>query len=133
MKIILVLSTGLLFVLFLFSCTPREKQEPTVAIDLTTREIGITLIDTQWKVPNKEVSRGDTVVWVAPQNSDVYIQFMDDRLVGSYTQFIEKGQSLSKVIGKEARKGDNPYAVFIYEDSVYAVGESPPRLIVRAM
>lgn len=131
MKTFSMLVTGLLVVLFLFSCTPEEKRQEMLPVDPITNEIGITLIDTQWRVLNTEVNLGDTVVWAAPEDSDVYIQFMDDRLVGSYTQFIEKGQSLSMVIGKEAHQGDNPYAVFIYEDSVYAVGESPPRLIVR--
>lgn len=134
MKKVPLLVIGLLIVvivIFFFSCPTEDKPEPTVAIDLTTRDIGITLIEKQWKVPTIEVSRGDTVVWRAPQESDVYIQFMDRIIVGSYTLTIEKGQYLSRVIGPEAQKGSNPYAVFIYEDSVYAQSESPPRLIVR--
>ncbi len=131
MKTFSMLVTGLLFVLVLFSCTPEEKRQEMLPVDPITNEIGITLIDTQWRVPNTEVNRGDTVVWAAPEDSDVYIQFMDDRLVGSYTEIIEKGQVLRKVIGQGAKQGPNPYAFFIYEDSVYAVGESPPRLIVR--
>ena len=131
MKTVSILVTGFLGVLFLFSCTPNEKPEPRPAVDLTTRDIGITLIEQQWRVPNIEVSRGDTVVWAAPEDSDVYIQFMDDRLVGSYTEIIEKGQVLTKIIGRGAMRGPNPYAVFIYEEKTYAHGQSPPRLIVR--
>lgn len=131
MKTFSMLVTGLLFVLVLFSCTPREEFEPRVAIDLTTREIAITVIDELWKVPTIEVSRGDTVVWTAPQKSDVYIQFMDDKLVGSYTQTIERGGQLNLIIGPQAKQGDNQYAVFLYNERVYARGDSPPRLIVR--
>jgi len=128
-----MLVTGLLVVLLFFSCTPREEIEPEVEIYLTTHDIEITLIEKQWKIRPFQVSRGDTVVWRAPEDSDVYIQFMDDRLVGSYTEIIEKGQVLSKIIGQGAMQGPNPYAVFIYEEKAYAQGQSPPRLIVRAM
>lgn len=109
----------------------EDKPEQQEAVHPTTRDIGIILIEKQWKIRPIEVSRGDTVVWRAPEDSDVYIQFMDDRLVGSYTEFIEKGQVLRKVIGRGAMRGPNPYAVFIYEEKAYAHGESPPRLIVR--
>lgn len=102
-------------------------------------ELSVVMQDSVWKIvdskdPDKveiEVARGDTVVWKAPEESDIYFQFMDDRLTGVFTEVANRGESLSLTIGERAKEGENPYAAFVLNDSTYARGESPPRLIIR--
>lgn len=101
-------------------------------------ELACLLIDDVWKIVDARdttetevsVARGDTVVWYAPENRDMYFQFMDQELTGVYTKEVLQGESLTLVIGRDAEAGDNPYAVFVYEARVYAAGDSPPRMIV---
>jgi hypothetical protein len=78
-----------------------------------------------------EVARGDTVVWYAPEDRDIYFQFMTEDLTGVYTEEVRQGESLTLLIGGDAQSGENRYAVFVYDAREYAQGESPPRMIVR--
>lgn len=78
-----------------------------------------------------EVARRDTVVWHAPDDRDIYLQFMTRELTGVYTEEVRQGESLTLVIGDDAETGENRYAVFVYEAMEYARGESPPRMFVR--
>lgn len=136
--------------LFLISCQNERTDETANQTEKSVSQtenaggaeqhtLSFTKIENEWKVVDSndttkteiEVYRGDTVTWQAPEESDVYFQFMDDQLTGIYTKVLNRGGSLDLTIGEEAKEGDNPYAVFVYADSVYARGESPPRMIVR--
>ncbi len=120
-----------LTVIALISCNENRMAE--------RHELSAVMEDGVWKIvdsedPDKaeiEVVRGDTVVWQAPQESSIYFQFMDDRLTGAFTAVADSGESLSLTIGEEAKEGENPYAAFVINDSTYARGESPPRMIIR--
>lgn len=102
-------------------------------------ELSAVLESGVWKIVDAEnpkekkieVARGDTVVWQAPDESDIYFQFMDKNLTGVFTAVVNSGESLSLVIGKDAKVGDNPYAVFVLNGRSYARGESPPRMMIR--
>ncbi len=102
-------------------------------------ELATVLVDNVWKIVDAtdslstdiSVARRDTVVWQAPDDTDIYFQFMDEELTGIYTQELQQGESLSLIIGENARQGDNPYAVFVLDAREYAQGESPPRMFVR--
>lgn len=94
--------------------------------------------DDVWRIVEREteriqinVARGDTVVWHAPEDRDIYFQFMTEDLTGVYTEEVRQGESLTLVIGDNAETGENRYAVFVYEAREYAQGESPPMMIVR--
>jgi hypothetical protein len=97
------------------------------------------LVDDVWKIVDADditrtevsVARGDTVVWQAPADRDIYFQFMDEELTGTFTEELLEGESLTLVIGNDADEGDHPYAVFVHGARAYAEGESPPRMIIR--
>lgn len=135
--VILVIVFGLLFA-SVNSCS--EDALGGMQSDVPQRhDLLCILVDDVWKIVDADditrteivVARGDTVVWTAPENRDLYFQFMDDALTGSYTEELPEGESLTIVIGNNAAEGDHPYAVFVYEARVFAQGESPPRMIIR--
>jgi len=126
------------------SCNEVENNDVDNGIQSTDRvaerhELSAVMENGEWKIVDTEdpdnveivVAPGDTVVWNAPPESELYFQFMDDSLTGEFTEVANRGESLRLAIGKEAKEGDNPYAVFVLNDSTYARGESPPRLIIR--
>jgi len=101
-------------------------------------DLACVLVDNVWKIVEREteqtqinVARGDTVVWHAPEDRDIYLQFMTRELTGVYTEEVLQGESLTLIIGDNAEAGENRYAVFVYEAREYAQGESPPRMFVR--
>ncbi len=97
----------------------------------------IMKIKKDWKVVSAQdttrttvrVKKGDKIIWTA-HGSDVYMQFIDQKLFGKYTQFIADGDQLRVTVGNLAKKGNNPYAVFCTADMQFATGDSPPVIIV---
>ena len=127
-----------LLVLSVYSC--GDDAEGVVGPAMPERhELACMLVDDVWKIVDAQdtteteifVARGDTVVWQAPDNRDIYFQFMDEELTGVFTQEVLQGETLTLIVGNEAETGDHPYAVFVHEARVYAAGDSPPRMIVR--
>ena len=121
-----------------YSCA--EDRNVNAEIQNTDRHLlECVLVDDVWKIVDRQdpdrteivVSRGDTVVWYAPENRDIYFQFMDRELTGEYTREVLKGDSVTITIGENAETGEHPYAVFVYDAREYARGESPPRLFIR--
>jgi hypothetical protein len=135
---IAALSMLFLCVLTVNSCADAEQFEAQADIparhDLTAVQVG-----NEWKITlaqdttqtSVHVARGDTVVWHAPADADIFFQFMTRELTGAFTDSIMKGERLTAVIGEEAETGVHPYAVFIFEERIYARGDSPPILIIR--
>ncbi len=101
-------------------------------------DLACMLVDDVWKIVDAQdtteteifVARGDTVVWQAPENRDIYFQFMDEDLTGVFTQEVLQGESLTLIVGNEAEAGEHPYAVFVHGARVYAAGDSPPTMII---
>ncbi len=131
------IAVGFLLII-VYSCDDAGGVTDPVG-ELERHELACLLVDDVWKIVDAqdttetkvEVARGDTVVWYAPENRDMYFQFMDDDLTGVFTKEVLMGDSLTLVIGNNADAGENPYAVFVYEARVYAAGDSPPRIIIR--
>lgn len=105
---------------------------------VTEYRLLIKKIDNVWRVVHEDdetksdvtVNRGDRIRWI-PVGSDASFQFDDERLVGHSTRVVRDGRPLVLAIGREAPKGIHTYAVFMHEDLMFAVGQSPPRLIVN--
>jgi hypothetical protein len=98
-------------------------------------EIRIEKIHNRWKVVSAtgdtvKAKRGELIVWT-PVESDMYFQFMDDKLFGGFTHKRKAGQKLSLAVANGARKGVNAYAVFCLADSAFATGDSPPIIIIE--
>jgi hypothetical protein len=136
MRLISLTSSLVLVIAIMWSSSVligEEMQNPPQDV-----EISIKKVKKKWKVvdatdstnTNIKGKRGQKIVWKA-EGSDVYFQFMDDKLVGNYTRRLKDGQKLTLVIGPNAKKGVNYYAVFCLSDSTYAVGGSPPKLTIE--
>ena len=101
-------------------------------------KLKILKVNNKWKVVHEEditkvkikAKRGEKIVWTA-SGSDMYFQFMDEKLFGNYTRTLKDGQKLVLPIGSEAKLGSHPYAVFCLTDKAFATGESPPTIIVE--
>ncbi len=76
------------------------------------------------------VKKGDKIIWTA-YGSKVFIQFLDQKLVGKYTHAIDDGEEFRVTVGNLAKKGPNPYAVFCLADLEFATGGSPPKIVVE--
>jgi len=116
-----------------FSSHQQPDQAP-----VTEYRLVIKKIDNVWRVVHEDdetksdvvVNRGDRIRWI-PVGSDASFQFDDERLVGHSTRIVRDGRPLVLAIGREAPKGIHTYAVFMHKDLEFAVGQSPPRLIVN--
>jgi hypothetical protein len=126
------------------------QQEPP-EVNLTIKKI-----DGAWKVVNDssqtkvKAKKGAKITWTA-EGTDVYFQFMEGRLLARVkdkdkarksdeaenlpdiysTNKIPAGQSQSFIVRASVKKGDYPYAVFCMADSVFATGDSPPKIIIE--
>lgn len=103
-----------------------------------TAEMLVKKIDGKWKVVMKDdetccdatVSRGDRIRWTV-EGSDASFQFSDDRLFGDGTRKVRAGNPLVLPIGRNVERGTYPYSVFIHNDMEFAIGQSPPRIIIQ--
>jgi|GEM_PF-2344020 len=118
--------------------TLREGPELTPPPPPATHELEIKKVNNKWKVVLKSDStkttvhakRGDKIVWTAV-GTDAYFQFMDEYLVGKFTDFARAGTTKPLNIGNKAKDSINVYAVFCLTDKVFATGESPPMIIIE--
>jgi len=80
------------------------------------------------------LSKGETgmnEIRLKAVGSDVSIQFPNNNLFGNDIYKLNKTDGPKKLQLKEdALPGDYAFAAFVHKDLVYAVGESPPRIIV---
>ena len=78
----------------------------------------------------EKAKKGEKVTWKAT-DSDLYFQFMDEQLFGTFTLMIKAGETEELVIGSKAKSGINSYAVFHLNEKEFAEGNSPPQIIVE--
>lgn len=116
----------------------------------------IKKVNNEWKVVDEsyatqvKAKTGDKVTWTA-EGTDAYFQFIEGKLVAKEkdkekaskkgeaeslaeiytTNKVAAGESVSFVIRASAAKGKYPYAVFCTADSVFATGDSPPKIIIE--
>lgn len=99
--------------------------------------LSIKKIGKEWKVvdaaDNKKTEvkakKGERIAWKS-EGTEVFFQFMDDRLFKKYNEKSKKGKELVLKINGKAAKKTYTYAVFCLEDSTFATGGSPPKIIV---
>lgn len=118
---------------------------PSIVSPPSTKELSIKKIDGVWKVVDSEnktkvnVKGGDKITWTT-EGSDVLFQFPDAKylkdeatsedLPNGYTTSVKNGKKLKLKIKDDARQDTVVYSVFVDIDSVYAVGSSPPKIII---
>lgn len=100
-------------------------------------QLSIKKIDGVWKVvpnenPTKKVKarKRDKITWKA-EGTEVFFQFMDEKLFGKFKTRGKKNKKVTLTIRNNAKIGTYKYAVFCMEDSTFAVGNSPPEIIIE--
>jgi hypothetical protein len=137
---LIVLSAGI----FNPSVSPQQKKPETHELIIEKIKIEKEYV---WKVAYKEdstrtkvvVHKNDRITWTV-KNSNAYFQFPKkilravgppDSLKKGYTKFLMKGKPLRLTVSAKADTGTYVYAVFITADSVFAEGDTPPKIIIR--
>lgn len=100
--------------------------------------LSIKKIGKEWKVvdaaDNKKTEvkakKGERIAW-KPEGTEVFFQFMDDKLFKKYNEKSKSGKELVLKINGNAAKKTYAYAVFCLADSTFATGDSPPKIIVE--
>ena len=80
-------------------------------------------------MPMITVKRSERISWKA-EGTEVFFQFMDDKLFKKYNEKSKSGKPLVLKINGNAEKKTYAYAVFCLADSTFATGDSPPKIIV---
>ncbi len=90
------------------------------------------------KKPAK-VNKKSTIIWDV-EGTDTYFQFPDklfdpvsatDSLNNGYTKFVKDGKKLKLKVKVNTPLGTYEYAIFCTADGVFAIGGSPPKIIVE--
>ena len=136
-KFNLVFSTRFIIVsvfilIFVVSFNKIQAQDTSKVHYLSIKKIG-----KEWKVVdandnNKtkvKAKKGERISWKA-EGTEVYFQFMDDKLFKKYNEKSKSGKPMVLKINGNAEKKTYAYAVFCLEDSSFATGDSPPKIIV---
>ena len=97
-------------------------------------QLTIKRVGDKWKVfltgdPTGKVKakKKDKITWYA-DGSDVFFEFMDDKLFGKYKDKLKAGKHLKLPITEGADSGKHKYAVFCLADLEFADGDSPPEI-----
>jgi len=113
----------------------------------TTYQFKVIKVAGVWKVVNAtdytktklKVKKKDTIIWTV-EGTNAYFQFPTnlfdkaataDSLAGGYTKFVKKGKRLKLKIRANALSGTYDYAVFCTTAGAFAIGGSPPRIIIE--
>jgi len=132
-----------IFLTVFVSCN-RKRMVP---ISPHQYEMRVMKIGKIWKVVDAtdstktklQVRRKDTIVWTI-EGTDAFFQFPDSLfnpvdkqsiLQNGFTKFLRNGHKLKLKIKDNAPSGIYSYAVFCTADSMFAQGDSPPRIIVK--
>jgi len=133
---------GFLFILPLLGINKMSSIPPANKFELK-----VIQVEGVWKVVDAsdytktkvKVKKNTTIVWTA-EGTDVSFQFPDflfdpvsrtDSLANGYTKFLKNGKKLKLKIRGSVMPGTYEYAVYCTSDGVFAVGGSPPKIIVE--
>jgi hypothetical protein len=133
-RVLLIVSTAIIFFLGSFLGKSFILSQNTIK----EHELSVRKVKNKWKVVDSQDStktkviakKNEKIVWTA-EGSEVYFQFLDEKLFGDYTKKLKAGQKLKLTIGNKAKSGPNRYAVFCLADSTFATGDSPPEIIIE--
>jgi len=126
---------GIILVLMLsgFGVTQSPPEQKTHTLE-------IIKINNVWKVVNTadssyvvKVKLNDKIEWTTVGTNALFEFHNDlfDSTAVNYSKYIKDGKKLNLKIKSNAKKGTYIYSVFCTPDSVYAIGGSPPKIIVE--
>ena len=110
-------------------------------------DLKVIKVDGVWKVvlasdyskTKVKVKKNDKITWQVV-GTDADFQFPqdllnpadpEDSLKNGDTKFVDDGKKLKLKVKDSAEPGTYEYSVFCLADSVYAIGGSPPKIIVE--
>lgn len=136
-------------VLFIGYSCKKGSEENMNSENASPKTVNLTVkkVNNVWKVVNSEntdtvvVRKNDKIYWDVV-GTDAYFQFPveetkvfnkseSDSLAGGYTTVIKDGGQLKLKIKGDPEKGPIIYAVFCMADSVFAIQNSPPLVVVE--
>ncbi|NGP76385.1 hypothetical protein G3570_07065 [Balneolaceae bacterium YR4-1] len=139
-----IIFTLLLSILLFISCSDYKKGTDDRPAPPIKHELVLKKDQNKWKVRKPRVTRGDTLVWVAPDSSDMSFQFpgnisrfleplndQKDKLTDGYLKYLKAGDSLRLVVKRTAPYRVIEYAIFVLADSMYVEGDTPPEIQVE--
>ena len=141
-KLTVLVSGIIMFTVFLGMYLLPLVPPPSKDVDLK-----VVKVDGTWKVvlasdytkTEVKVKKKDVIIWTA-DGTDVSFQFpdflfdpvgADDSLHNGYTKFLKDGKTLKLKIKDNVTPGTYEYAVFCTSDGTFAIGGSPPKIIVE--
>lgn len=104
----------------------------------TQATLSVIKIDDVWRVVNSAdssctvtVNRNDKIIWTA-EGTNAEFHFNDAIFDTSGSDYyVKDSHKLQLKIKGDAKSGTYEYSVFCLADSVYAIGCSPPKIIVE--
>jgi hypothetical protein len=110
-------------------------------------ELKVVKVEGIWRVVDAtdyskrkvKVKKKDTIVWTV-EGTNAHFQFptsvfnpsgVSDSLRNGSTKFIANGKKLKLKVRDDAPVGTQIYAVFCSAESVFAQGESPPKIVIE--
>jgi hypothetical protein len=137
-----LLLTSLILLALLLGMNFVSSTPPAGKFDLK-----VIKLDNKWKVVDAsdyskykvKVKKNSSITWTVV-GTDAYFQFPDaifeaetsaDSLINGYTKFVKDGKKLKLKVKGDALAGTYEYAVFCTADGVFAIGGSPPKIIIE--
>jgi hypothetical protein len=138
--IIFIVASFLSMMLLGLSFEPASPPAKTV-------DLKVIKVDNVWKVVDAtdyskttvKVKKNDKITWTVV-GTDASFQFPEelldpvetsDSLQNGYTKFVRDGKKLKLKIKNSAKAGTYEYSVYCTADSTFAIGGSPPKIIVE--
>lgn len=139
---LVILFTGSFILMLLLGMYTIPSTPPTNKI-----ELNVVKVDSVWKVVDAsdytkykvKVKKNTTIIWKAV-GSDVSFQFPDflfspvnavDNLKGGSTKYLKNGKRLKLKVKNDVPIGTYEYAVFCISDGAFAIGGSPPKIVIE--
>lgn len=110
-------------------------------------ELKVVKVDGVWRVVDAsdytkfkvKVKKNAKIQWTV-EGSDAYFQFPDflfdadspaDSLTNGYTKFVKDGKKLKLKVKSDVLADTYEYAVFCTANGAFAIGGSPPKIIIE--
>ena len=137
-----ILAAGLIITLAVMGFYFLQGSPPPKVVEMKVMKVGGI-----WKVINTtdpaskeaKVKKKDTLVWTVVGTDANFLlpgklfdaASSEDSIQPGKVKFVKEGKKLKQKVKAGAAVGTYEYSVFCIKDSVYAIGGSPPRIIIE--
>jgi len=137
---VLIVGIAAITLFFGFLFTPAAPNPKVYELKVIKIEGVWSVVDaSDYSKKKIKVKKKDTIVWTV-EGTNAYFQFsnsvfnpkgVSDSLKNGYTKYIADGKKLKLKVKEDAPVGPQVYAIFCSADSVFAQGESPPKIVIE--